>query len=130
MRRSAYSMKIVGQFRELRAIGALHARTVCMQPAEICIGYARTQSFRAFNGARLCAVGKHHAELITTIARHKIHAISSSRAQELREFPQKRIPASMPIIVIPLFEAVDKFQACTMLGKVCRPSNASRNSRA
>ena len=109
-------LRVNGKARDADRHAHLHffcARTVRMQPTEVRLRDARTRPLRAHDSARLFRIGKHNAKLITPIARNEIGRIRSGRAQQNRKLPQKRIPASMPEIVIPAFKAVDKFQART-----------------
>jgi hypothetical protein len=80
------------------------------------------QPFRADHSARLFGIGKHRAKLIAAITRNEIGRIGRRCAQQHRKLAQKRIPAGMPVGVIPTFKPVDNFQVRTTLAEDPAPS--------
>ena len=51
--------------------------------------------------------------IIAPITRHDIAGLGRRSPQRHRKLAQKRIAAGMPVVVIPAFKAVDKFQVRT-----------------
>jgi hypothetical protein len=97
-----------------------------MQTAEVRIGDAPAQPFRAFDGGRFFGICKRRTELIATIARNEIGSILSPLRAIKRQLPQERIRAGMPATIIPaLNNVVDGFEARTTYGNDALLSKSS-----